>query len=370
MPASGFNPSARLTVSCIHDLDGWKKLGPEWQELLENSPANGVFLTWPWLDSWMEVYGDGGEWLVLTARDAEGRLLGVAPMMLDRSAGRAGHWIRRLILVGQKADTASEYLDWILRFGHEQEVVAVFCDFLFTTKRKAWDMLSFGAMRGDSATIPLLQQQLSLRGQTIRIIPTSAAPFLRLPDTWQIFLDGRRAKFRQRLNKFHRDHSTAVRLAGRDMSVAEGMAKIRVLNEHRWGEKRQSFLSERYVRFHDRVAERLHASGHLLLIFLEADGIIIAGRYDFAYGGKGWSFQGGWLPEWEKESAGKVMLVEIMRWCIENGVKEYDFLGGAASYKSDWSEEERQIVDVQAVNPGSWRGKAYALHKKLAGKKS
>ncbi len=366
MSATGTINSSNLRVSCVSDMGGWCQLEAEWQELVGNSAANGVFLSWPWLDSWMEVYGEGEQWMVLTARDADGRLLGVAPMMLDHGTGPVGRWIRRIILVGQKADTASEYLDWILLQGHEQATVAAFCDFLFLNVGRSWDLLYFGTMRVDSITIPLLQQEFASRRQCIHVIPTSKAPFLRLPDTWQGFLDSRRAKFRQRINKFHRDHSTAIRLAGRDMSVAEGMAKIRELNEHRWGVQRRSFLSQRYVRFHDRVAERLHACGHLLLIFLEVDGIIIAGRYDFVYGGKGWSFQGGWLPEWEKESAGKLMLTEIMRWCIDNGIREYDFLVGKASYKSDWSEEERQIVDLQATNPGSWRGKLYNIIKKVA----
>jgi len=368
MPDPEKLPTPILHVERIRDLQGWKRLEPEWNALLRESAADAVFLCWEWLDTWLEVYGDGGEWVILTARNQKGQLLGVAPMMLDRGAGLVGRWMRRVILVGQKADTASEYLDWVLRRGNEAEVVMAFCDYMLSKQCVPWDLLCFGAMRGDSASIPLLKEQFALRGQTLEVKVTSTAPFFTLPATWSCFLESRRAKFRQRLNKFQRDHAVAIRLVNRDMSVEQGMAKIRELNEHRWGEKRRSFLSKRYVQFHDRIAQKLHAQGHLLLIFLEADGLIIAGRYDFVYGGKAWSFQGGWLPEWEKESAGKLMLTEIMRWCIENGLKEYDFLGGVASYKTDWTEEERQIVDVQAFNPGSWRGKSYHLIKKLARK--
>lgn len=347
----------------------WRKLAEEWTELVSNSTADAIFLSWPWLDTWMSVYGDGGQWQVLVARDpANNRLLGVAPMMLDRGTGHVGRWLRRLILVGQKADTASEYLDWILRAGHEKEVVGSFCDHLFNDRSSHWDMLCFGAMRADSLTIPLLKHEFATRGIGLDINASTTAPFLKLPATWPAFLESRRAKFRQRLNKFQRDHSVVVRLGGRDMSVAQGMAKLRELNEHRWGEKRRSFISERYMRFHDRVAERLHDLGHLLLIFLEVDGTIIAGRYDFVYAGKAWSFQGGWLPEWEKESAGKVMLTEIMRWCIEHGLGEYDFLGGEASYKNEWGNGERQIVDIQAANPRSVRGRLFeALKRRLKG---
>ena len=368
MPVPLLKPSANITLACIRDVAGWRKLGAEWPELLANSAANAVFLSWPWLDSWMDVYGDGGAWLVLTARDANGSLLGVAPMMLDRGAGPLGRWLRRLILVGQKADTASEYLDWILRNGHEAEVVAAFCAFIFGEAGRSWDLLRFETMRADSPTLPLLKEQFAMRGRRLAVAPTTTASFLELPETWEKFLASRSGTFRGRWNKFNREHQVVLREVGPGLTVAEGMKIIRDLNEKRWGEQRQSFLSARYTRFHDQVAERLHAAGHLALLFIEADGQIIAGRYDFAYASKAWCFQGGWLPEWEQERAGKMMLTVMMRWCIERGLKEYDFLGGAASYKNEWSSGERAMVDLQAANPNSWRGICHQYLKKVAGR--
>jgi CelD/BcsL family acetyltransferase involved in cellulose biosynthesis len=101
------------------------------------------------------------------------------------------------------------------------------------------------------------------------------------------------------------------------------------------------------------------------MIFLEADGQIVAGRYDFAYAGKAWCFQGGWLPEWEKERAGKMMLTAMMRWCIEHGLSEYDFLGGEASYKNEWSSDTRSMADIEASSPSSMRGRLYKALKHL-----
>jgi hypothetical protein len=365
MPQGVLTTSSGIQVCRISSREEWMKLEGSWPELLQNSSADAVFLCWEWLDTWLEVYGDGGDWVILTARDPRGLLLGVAPMMLDRGSGKVGKWVRRLVLVGQKADTASEYLDWILLRHHERPVAEAFCEFIFSDLAGDWDILQFDSMREDSAVLPIIAAQFEQRRSRVKVVTTTTAPFVTLPSTWEGFLDQRRAKFRQRWNKFNRDHSVIVRLAGRDMSVAEGMAKIRELNEHRWGERRQSFLSERYVRFHDRVAARLHDRGHLLLIFLEADGAIIAGRYDFVYGGKGWSFQGGWMPEWEKLSAGKMVLTQIMRSCIELGLNEYDFLGGAASYKSEWSDGERALVTLEAANPVSLRGRLYVFLKDI-----
>jgi|GEM_PF-2067553 len=357
--------SAGIQVRWISEPAEWKQLKSFWSELLSNSSADAIFLCWDWLDTWLEVYGDGGTWVILTATGRDGVLIGVAPMMLDRGTGLGGKWLRRLLMIGQKADTASEFLDWILRKGFEQPATNALCQFIFSNLADLWDILLFNSMRADSAMIPMLVAEGTCRKCFPSVTKTTTAPYVTLAPTWDAFLNQQRGKFRQRWNKFHRDHSVTIRLAGRDMSVADGMAKIRQLNESRWGHRRQSFLSERYIRFHDRVAERLHKSGHLLLIFIEADGEIVAGRYDFAYEGKGWSFQGGWLPEWEKLSIGKMMLTQVMRWCIEHGLKEYDFLGGSASYKNEWSDGERAMVSIQAANPASIPGRLYLCLKDI-----
>ena len=356
----------RPRVSCVSAPGEWSKLAAEWPELAANSAADAIFLSWPWLDTWMGVYGDGGQWLVLVARDAvDGKLLGVAPMMLDRGAGHVGRWMRRVILVGQKADTASEYLDWVMRRGHEEAVASVFCDYLLREEGRSWDLLRFETMRGDSPTLPLLEKAFAAHGRSLTITPATTSPYLTLPASWDGFLASRSGTFRTRWNKFHREHRIVMKEAGVNMTVIEGMQVIRDLNEKRWGDRRRSFLSDRYRRFHDEVSARMLAAGHLAMLFLEADGQIVAGRYDFAYAGKAWCFQGGWLPEWEKERAGKMMLTAMMRWCIEHGLSEYDFLGGEASYKSEWANSERQIVDIQAANPRSICGKLFEALKRL-----
>ncbi len=365
MPQAVLTTSSEIQVRRISGPAEWKALEVAWRELLSDSPADALFLCWEWLDTWLDVYGDGGDWVILTAHDHAGRLLGVAPMMIDRGAGKFGRHLRRLLLIGQKADTASEYLDWILRRGFEPQVTRAFCHHIHSQLAADWDILQFDSMRADSVTIPLLTSEFARQRSPLAVTVTTTAPYLTLPPDWEAFLDQQRAKFRQRWNKFHRDHAITVRIAGHDFSVADGMRKIRELNESRWGEKRQSFLSERYIRFHDRVAARLHERGHLLLIFLEADGAIIAGRYDFAYGGKGWSFQGGWVPEWEKHSAGKMMLTHVMKQCMAQGLSEYDFLGGAASYKTEWSDAARDMVSVHGANGKSPRGRLYLFLKAL-----
>jgi CelD/BcsL family acetyltransferase involved in cellulose biosynthesis len=373
MTQSVLTTSSGIQVRWISKPAEWKELEETWNELLSNSSADALFLCWEWIDTWLEVYGNEGTWIILTALDGDGKLLGIAPMMIDRGAGKFGKHLRRLLLVGQKADTASEYLDWILRHGSEEKVAAAFCDFILVKLADRWDILQFQAMREDSATIQFISHAFAKRGVQVSTHRVTAAPYVSLPPTWDEFLSRRSSTFRQRWNKFHREHAVIVRVVGQDFSVAEGMETLRRLNALRWGDERRSFLSPSYVRFHDKVAARFHQKNQLLMLLLEVDAQIVAGRYDFAYAGKGWCFQGGWLPECEKLRPGRTMMAYQMRCCIERGLLEYDFLGGDASYKGEWSQAERWIIDLGARNPSSLRGwlfeKAKALKDVLRARK-
>lgn len=356
-----------LRIRRVTTLREWRALEPGWDAMLTESRSDAIFLTWDWIDVWLEVYGDGGRWFILVAEDEKGQLLGAAPMMIVRGPKAPGKWIRRLTLIGQQADTASEYLDWIACRHREAEVAAAFARHLLTGMRGEWDMMEFTFVLDDAIVLSALRTLFEKEGHAAPGVEfQTKSPYLPLPATWEEFAGSRSSGFRNRLNKLHRDHAVVIRSAGTDMSVAEGMKLIRDLHHKRWRGESSSFISDRYIRFHDLIAERLHQLDRLLLVFLEIDGQIVAGRYDFGYAGKGWCFQGGWLPDWEKQSAGKMLVAEIIRVCIHRGLREYDFLGGDAKYKSDWTGLSRNMVRITEPNPGSLCGRIFAGVRKLA----
>ena len=63
-------------------IDNWNDvlaLEAEWNTLLTRSRADTVFLRWEWVHAWMDVAGNQLEPLVITVRNTEGQLIGIAP---------------------------------------------------------------------------------------------------------------------------------------------------------------------------------------------------------------------------------------------------------------------------------------------------
>ena len=98
-------------------------------------------------------------------------------MMIDRATRVPSRWIRRLLLLGQKADTASEYFDWIMRRGREGPVAAAFCAFLLDDLSSRWDLLQFEAMREDFVSIPFIRQAFEARGIKVTVQQVTTAPY-------------------------------------------------------------------------------------------------------------------------------------------------------------------------------------------------
>jgi CelD/BcsL family acetyltransferase involved in cellulose biosynthesis len=51
------------------------------------------------------------------------------------------------------------------------------------------------------------------------------------------------------------------------------------------------------------------------------------------------------------------MTGEVIAWAIAQGLREYDFLCGEDHYKRRWADRERTLVDFEAFNPATLRGR-------------
>ena len=59
--------------------------------------------------------------------------------------------------------------------------------------------------------------------------------------------------------------------------------------------------------------------------------------------------------EWEKYSPGRLLLLELLKWSINNGLKFFDFTVDGEAYKKDWCNREIDLFEVRlAVSPRGW----------------
>ncbi|HYW29165.1 MAG TPA: hypothetical protein VE824_05095, partial [Gaiellales bacterium] len=117
-----------IVVQRIEDTATFQTLRQEWNELLQASASNCVFLTWEWLFAWWRNLSEGRRLSLITVRRG-GRLIAIAPLAVrPRSLSRLLPWPSREFLGTGLA--GSDYLDVIVRRGHEREGLAAVADAL------------------------------------------------------------------------------------------------------------------------------------------------------------------------------------------------------------------------------------------------
>jgi CelD/BcsL family acetyltransferase involved in cellulose biosynthesis len=333
-----------------------------WNELLARSRSNSIFLTWEWIEPWWQTFGAELELAVLVGEE-HGQLVGIAPLMIAPHPSPGGRYIRTLMFLGQGGDTLAEHLDLILEPGREPELAEAFVDHLCGPLRRRWDALLLERIIEDSPNRTLVIERFRERGVVVVARNELPAPYLRLPESMDSLLAAKSSNFRYQYQRSRKRllamGAARFMMAGQDLPVEEAMAILADLNRERWQDAGASFRTDRYRRFHSALAQRFHERDWLWLSILTLDGQPIAARYDFVYGGKAWCMQGGWKPSLQNLNLGLIMTGEVIAWAIGRGLREYDFLGGEDHYKSRWADAERTLVDLEAFNTATLRGRSW-----------
>jgi hypothetical protein len=76
-----------MTIDLVDDERSLASLAAEWNELLERSLSNTLFLTYAWVTTWWSVFGLDHRLFVLVARVGKD-LVGVVPF----TVGILGRW--------------------------------------------------------------------------------------------------------------------------------------------------------------------------------------------------------------------------------------------------------------------------------------
>ncbi len=315
-----------LRVTALPDLG---QLREPWEELsrLNCNP----FLSWEWASTWWQHFGREREQKILGCHDADGRLVGIAPLYFDSKRP-----LRVLRFIGHfPADQleplcAPEHLGAVLAAVRRQ-----------LADESCWDLLLTERLPG------VAEPESALGTKPMRCEVT---PELALESSdWDQFLAGKSSNFRgqirNRQRRLERDHALSFRLADDPARLEADMDSLFRLHELRYGsaEKGLGAFSDELARFHRDFARLALENGWLRLWLAELDGTPAAAWYGFRLGGADWFYQSGRDPSFDRQSVGFVLMAHTLRDAVESGMGTYKLLLGAEEYKKRFSNCEPEV---------------------------
>ncbi len=320
------------------------ELGSEWVNLRRESSATSPFMTWAWVEAWLETVGVDVDLQVVTARDPDsGRLIGIAPFYVAE-ARHARVRQRELRMIGSGV-AAPDHLDLIVHHESSPDVAEAMWNAVNSSRR--WHQINLDGIVVDGH---LSRVSIRRRDDEATAIP---CPYLPLLGGWDVV----ESRFESRLRKNLARYGRALE---RDAEVTEWMVTdpmdlddtfdhlvrfhqaIRTANGDRG-----VFADPDMLRFLRAAAGRLLQAGRLRLWRLDADGTAIAVIMCIRSGDSVAFYTTGYDPEWSKYGPGRRIMARAIRGAIDEGATEFDFLRGDEPYKHQWGTSVRFDLNIR-----------------------
>src|SRR6185436_10186794 len=191
------------SIEVIEEVEGFRRLRSEWDELLSSSPSDSIFLTWEWMFTWWKHLGGRRRLSILVLRSA-GELIAIAPLALrPPDYGRLAPF-RSLEFLGT-GSAGSDYLDLIVRAGREHLALPALADHL----TKGTVMLDLAQIRTGFSRALEVAERIEGRGWGLSATRTSVCPYIDLSgQSWDSYLaslgPAHRANLQRRLRNLAR----------------------------------------------------------------------------------------------------------------------------------------------------------------------
>jgi len=358
--------SSSLSLRLIQSFPEWASLADQWDDLLESSSTNSVFQSWRFLSTWWEHFGADSELAILTA-ERDGELVGIAPFHIKRGPTGARRHLRHLAFLGSLAESEGLLFDFPVRPGLEAPVLGACFAEGSPLFQLDWDQLYLPMMPVDSPCLAALESAANPLQESLVRVPQEESPYIEFRATWDEFLATRSAKFRRNLRASLRGMTdkmgaTETR-AGEDLDVAELHRHLSAFSTSRWLEEKPAPPSDAFLAFERALLERFQEDGLLEFHAWRKGDEMIALNCAFGHAGSLWGYQMAWNPAFQRVSPGNVAMASVVQHGIEGGYRGLHMLLGGAAYKKAWAASSIELCRLEAIRPGSVRGRLFDLAK-------
>jgi CelD/BcsL family acetyltransferase involved in cellulose biosynthesis len=303
---------------------------PEWRELLERDPNRHIFATPEWNKLWWDEFGHSGphkDLFILTMLRGE-EVIGIVPLYRKQEDDR-----KILRFIG--GIDLTDYLGPICAEEDRVDVIDALVEWLLSSSVE-WDEFDAHNMPVPFGFAELLVETADRRGLKFNLEQEETAAVLLLPPTWEDYESQLRAKERHELRRkrrrLEREHPDArVRTSTSETLDVDLKTFVEM---HRGAEGHKGhFMRPEIATFFDRVAKEFSTKGWLVLDLLEIGDSAVAGTFSFVLDGRFYLYNSAYEPDAARLSPGLVLVSELVKRSIAEGLQVFDFLRGPERYK-------------------------------------
>ena len=284
---------------------------------------------------------------MVTVKDGT-KILAAAPLMSSRYK-LYGLELRKIEFI---ATPASDYHSFLLT-EKKPEYVEMMLEYV-AHAATGWGCIELREIPDDSETARILRNTSKEQFKFTERIQ-NMCPYVFLPSNFEDYLQKLSSSFRYNLRRYEKklkkDYKLDLRICNDIDIINNDMKAFFDLHQKRRQSKKQSglFTDQRFRDFHLDVARAFAKRGWLALNFLVLNDEPVAVIYGFKYAQKLFCYLSGFDPQYSKYSVGHLHLMYLIKYCIENGLRECDLMRGDEPYKMKWNISIRKTLEATAT---------------------
>lgn len=338
-----------LTVRCLTTPEEFANLRENWKDLLETGEIKTVFLSWEWLYTWWQNFGEDIALRLFTVWRGD-RLAGIAPLMLIQKI----KWGFKLRLLTNIAYHDPDISGFIVA-KEDDEALSALCEAIRQTSGD-WQVFELLETPVEQVNRILQQGCFSVSEYLVRT-ETNLHLFIPINTDWESYYESHHRKHKQGIRR----KLTLIESEGKSWSfrryigsevTQERLEEIFTINQ--FGNFPETYRTQKQREVHYQLVERMREPGYMDISFLDLDGIPIAFQYGFTSHGRFEGWRLGSDSRYRDYSPGILLLFFNIRDAFLRNLKEVDMLRGLEEYKRRWTVQERNYQHLYIMRRKDW----------------
>jgi CelD/BcsL family acetyltransferase involved in cellulose biosynthesis len=343
-------------IKTFSSFDEALSIRPEWTRLA----ADHFMSQWNWLANWWDHCvvraGDSNRCrpLIAAVLDEHSDVVGIAPFYKSRNL--SGHALR----VMGDGNACSDYTRILAEAGQERAVSESLADWISSSDFRrdfgAIDWLEIEGHMSEEITWQLLWNRLTTSGWSVDSRELEGTWLAMLHDNWEAFCKtiskSRKRKIKRAFAHLDEGRATCQFLTTSDECLY-AWPKFVELHQKRRQTLGQSgcFANANFESFLRQVVSDYASVGQVVMTEvsheLQPFGYLLLFRTRHRL----WMYQSGFDPEFDHLEPGHLVNTCSLRYAIEAGLTEFDFLRGDEPYKEAWGTSRIPLLTTRCTAP-------------------
>lgn len=325
-----------MNVRAITTTQEWDAIADSWDSLLSDSVTSNVFLTYDWMRTWWDYYGDNKAVIILIAEDKKG-ICGIAPLYIAKERTVFGIYEKVIRFIGDEG-VGSDFLEMIIHPRRLVDTITAIFEYLW--KEIEWDRMCLQSVDGYSPCHTILFIKAERMGAVVRRNIHNICPVMVLPESLAEFNLQHDRGFKHTivqkdLRNIKKDFpDIKFEDVGIDDDVSEYIEHFFALHEERWKLSGQSgnFYDKRKRAFYRKIAQIMLPKKRLRLSYLYFDNKIEMIEFGLVYADSYYFLQSGISTKGLRYEAGKILSYLLFN-DMMGKYKQIELLRGDELYK-------------------------------------